>query len=258
MLASKYFQTYTVAGTTATAGTAITAAIPPFGGGPGVPCPLYQVDSAGKPLWVRGTGAVITHLVNLSYLTAGTAHTINVLRPLNFTYLTAAVAAGTTALPVAGDPGIYSTNYLYALPGGTGTANGPSGPSSVSDDGAASGDYVMYQLLDGTWQVDTVSSYSSGTLTVNTGTPTPTVSGNGGCYKNGVVFFFGVGTDTDPATNQKQPAWTTTASTTAQYVGNTYVGGVAGLHYGDPLLFVSNNITAAGTLVDATAAYMIH
>lgn len=265
MLAGKYFSTYTTGDYTAAAGTAFTAFVPPFGTGAqgGVPSPLYQVDGSGNPLWVRGTGAVKTQLVSLTYTVASpsAAQTVTVLRPLNFTYFTAAVAAGTTALPVAADPGVYSTNYKYSLPGGTGTGNGPSGPSNVADRVIAANDYVMYQLLDGTWVLDTVASgFSSGTITVTNGPPTPTVAGNGGCYKNGVLFHFGVAGVVDPATNQKQPAFTVAASANSlQLIGNTFAGGVAAMHYGDPLVLVcTNSGTAAGVLEEVTAAYMIH
>ena len=242
------YPTWATGNYTATAGTVITAFVPPVRGtANGAPL-LYQVDGSANPLWVRGTGAAVTHLNRLLYTTGTTAHTVTVLRPLNWTYFTTAIAKNVTAFTgIAADPGVYSTNYKYPLPAGQ------TGPANVADNAIASGDYIMYQLVDGTWVLDTAGgSFSAGALTVTTGTPNIT---GGGIAKNSVLFFFGATGDTDPATNQKHFACGTTASTTKQdLLPDQIIGSVAGIHPGDPLVVVSNNATAAGTL-DAVIAY---
>ena len=257
----KNYGSYTTGGQTATAGTVIVVPLPPYMG-EGVAPPIFKYNATAKKAdWMSGTGAALSRLATLQYTNPADAHALTILRPLNFTYFTAAVAAGTTNLPVAGDPGVYSTNYLYPLTGGNGFANGPGGPSQVSDHAAASGDYVMYQLLDGTWYVDTVAAgvYSAGILAVTNGPPSPTVAANGGCNANGPVFYFGSTSTLDPATGYKPSTISTTATAaTTIWIANTYAGSVTTLHYGDPLIVLSNNVTAAGTFNDVTIVYGRH
>lgn len=240
------YPTWSTGNYTATAGTAIAAFIPPMPGGGGPPV-LFKVDGSGNALWNRGTGTGRAHIARLLYTSSTTAHTITVMRPLNWTYTTAVVAAGGTSFSLKADPGVYSTNYKYPLP------SGQAAPANVADNAIASGDYVMYQLLDGTWVLDTAAgSYTSGAVTMTTGAPNIT---GGGVAINSPVFWFGAPGDTDPATGQKHFAVLSKASTTKEdIVPDQLVGFVASLHPGDPLIVESNNATAAGTL-DAVSAY---
>lgn len=241
------YTTWSTGNYTATAGTAIAAFIPPVPDAGGAHM-LYKVDGSGKPLWNRGTGTGMAHIARLLYTTGTTAHTVTVMSPLNWTYFTTAIAKNVTAFTgLKADPGVYSTNYKYPLPGSQ------TAPANVADNAIASGDYIMYQLVDGTWVLDTAAgSFSSGALTVTTGTPNIT---GGGIAANSPLFFFGATGDTNPASNQKHFAVATKASTTKEdLVPDQLIGFARSLHPGDPLVIVSNNATAAGTL-DAVSAY---
>ncbi len=113
----------------------------------------------------------------------------------------------------------------------------------------ASGDYVVYQLVDGTWVLDTIASGSFGsTLTLTTGTPSL-----GGIAANSPFFWFGVIGDSDPATGKVNPQWDTVASTTTVY---TDMAGLAtALRPGDPLIFYSANNAATGKLSFVSGTY---
>lgn len=241
------YQTFSTGNYTATAGTVISAFIPPTRG-QGTPW-MYSIDGAGNANWGRGIGAAYTHIARLLYTTGSTAHTVAVLRPLNWTYFTTAIAKNVTAFTgIAADPGVFSTSYKYGLPAGQ------AAPANLADDAIASGDFIMYQLVDGTWVLDTAAgSFSAGALTVTSGTPNIT---GGGINANSPLFFFGQAGDSDPATNQVQWSTLTTATTNrVDLLQDSLIGGPAAIHRGDPLVVVSNNATAAGHLDEVTAYY---
>ncbi len=260
------YPTFFVGSSTQTEGTAITALIPPNRGAAGPPL-LYQVDGQGQPNWIKGQGASKTHITRLQYTSGATAHTLTLFRPQNWTTFAAQVAKNTTSITLSDDPGVFSTNYRYPLPaqpGGAaswkvnppGTANAV-GPS-VADDAIASGDYVAYQLSDGTWRLDTVASgtFAGANLVLTTGTPNVT---GAVILKNSPLFLFGTTGDNDPATGTTHPTLPTIASTNDQ---NWDDGGVLGLfstlHYGDPCFLLSNNATNAGTLEFISGFYASH
>lgn len=223
---------------TAAGGTAFAALIAPFMGGPGRQRGLFNAQTSPKNL-----GQGIVHVEKVCYTTGATAHLIGLLRPLNYTYFKVALPANTTLVPNAtllDDPGVFSTNYKYDGVLGTGTA-------ALADDAITTGDYVAYQLVDGTWQLDTVASGTFGaSLTLTTGTPNVT---GGGVPAGSPLYFFGVAGDKDPATGQSQPQTLIAASQTrdATWASNGY-GVVSALHPGDPLLFYSPNTTNQGWL----------
>ena len=160
------------------------------------------------------------------------------MRPTNYTTLSAAVPKNTVIFNFTADPGLYSANYKYP------TANGGA-QRSAADDAIATGDYVAYQMDDGTWQADLVASVSTLAITLTTGTPNL----NGATIAAGKpVFFFAVGGETDPATGQTQPGFDTIVSTRNIWQSNSGVGLVSALHPGDPLLFLDANGTAADFL----------
>lgn len=227
------FSHFSLGRSTATAGTAIAALIPPFTGTPGDAANVFDLSKTPKNF-----GLGVTHVTKVCYTTAGTAHQIGIMRPFNYTWTTAAAAVNQADIVLYDDPGLYSTNYKYPSKHGKSAA--------VANNAIAASDYVVYQLVDGTWIVDTVSSVSS--LTVTLTTNIPNVSG-GGVAAGAPVYFFGVIGNSDPATGQVNPQNTIAASQTrdASWTGDGFPI-CSALHVGDPLLFYSANGTNAGTL----------
>lgn len=223
---------------TATAGTAITGLIPPWNGTPG----------AGNLNQRRGSpftfGEAVTRINTVCYTTGGTAHTIGIMRPLNYAYFTKAFPKNTTLLDtyLSGDPGVYSTNYLY---------NNGVAPAQVADAAISSTNkYVAYQLQDGTWILDTIASGTYGSsLTLTTGTPN---RATGQVLANTPFYYFGAIALSDPATGvvnpQTQIALSQTRDRTWADSGGQGFGIVSALNPGDPLMFYSPNGTNAGFL----------
>jgi len=228
---------------TAAPGTPIVQLVPPYGGFvPLGPLRVNLRDNFATPL-----SGGCPHVTSLVLLAGATPHTAWVLRPRNFTYFVAALPVNTTLIPnaaLAGDPGVYSTNYQYPTPGGI-------PPGQVADNAIAAGDYVAYQLADGSWQADKIASGTFGaSLTLATGTPNRT----GGSVLTGTpFFFFGVAGDVDPANGQADFGYDTIVST--RNVFQDPIAGIAqALHPGDPLLFFDANATNADVL-DVLSGY---
>ena len=94
--------------------------------------------------------------------------------------------------------------------------------------------------------MDTISSISTLTLTVNTGTPNRT---GAGIAVNAPIYLFGTVALLDPATGALDPATQIAASQTRDTTwSDTNFGIVSALHEGDPLLFYRPNPTASGVL----------
>jgi len=232
-------------------GTVIAAVVPPFAGPRSAPLVYGAVTvAAGSkpnpvPNWYEQP---YTHLTTLLYTTGTTAHAITVMRPLNWTTFAAAVAKNTTAISLTTDPGLYSTSYNYPLPGSQ------TAPALVADNALAAGDYVAYQLDDGTWQYDTIASgtFSGGNIVLTTGTP----NRNGATIAAGrPIFWFGVPADSDPATGQPHPFFDSIASTNKiDQIGGYNGEGIVTLHPGDPMIVESNNVTATG-IMDLVAGF---
>lgn len=221
------------------ANTVVTAIIPPYpatttGSGP----LLYNVvNTKTQPNWV--TAGALTHITTLLYTTTSTTHRNVIMRPFNWTYFAAAVAKNTTVVTIFDDPGVYSTNYKYSTPGGA-------PPTQVADNAIAANDYVAYQLADGTWMTDIVSSVSGLAVTLTTGTPNRT----GATIAIGApMYFFGIYTDADPATGGVSWQTDSTANTNRiNQIQDSTGCGVASLHPGDPLIFYGPNGSNAGVL----------
>lgn len=228
---------------TAAANTVFTRLIPPFvNQSPSAPKMFVYDPGQGVPNWWTPSDAW-AHVTDLVYTSLTTAHSLYILRPLNWTYFTAAVAANTTAVTLAADPGAYATKFKYPLPSSSALPN-------LANNLIAAGDYCCYQLNDGRWQLDLVAS-GSGTAPVMT-TGTPNVTG-AGINAYSPFFWFGAVGDTDPNTGVIQPLLTSVANTkiSQQTAGFSLWNS---LHRGDPLLFVSSNGTDAGVL-NALAGY---
>ncbi len=240
--------------------TVVASLIPPYVGAKGAGLMYNSIGgSNGRPNW---WDQWYTHLTDLIVTCSTTANIIYIMRPLNWTTVAAAVAKNTTAVVLTDDPGIYSTNYRYELPGQTwnppGTVN-TVGPCATNN-ALAAGDYVAIQLADGSWHLSTVASGTFAAVVLTTGTPNFT----GGTIAAGApCFFFGIFSDTVPATKTVHLIRTPIASTQqvnllASWGGNaSAVGGGGGastglgvptLFPGDPLLIYNPNATATTTV----------
>lgn len=243
-------QSFFVGGATATAGTAFTAFIPPHTRTGGSAPYLYQATASGPtgaPWWGGKVGR--THINNLGYVSGTTAHTLVVMRPLNWVRITTAVAANSQTVVLEEDPGVYSTNFNYPI-------NGTQYPAAAADNAIAGSDYVAFQLVDGTWHFSAVTSVSTLTLTITTATPNVT---GGGAAANTPCYFFGVSTDTNPCTGRAHPAFNPPIPASGELL-TTFCSAagevlVSSLFPGDPMILYSANGTAAGRLTHVSGFY---
>lgn len=156
-----------------------------------------------------------TRVSKVVYTAAGTAHTLTFLRPIGRTTTTAATAAAVAVINLTADPGV--TGNLIA-------AN----------------DLLAVRETDGVTRLYVVSSVSTLAITLTAGLTAGVASG-------GRVWNFGVSGDTNPADGEAHPAFAGTASATVTY-SDAEGGIVATFLQDDPILFESDNSTAAGTL----------
>lgn len=241
--------------TTASANTTFRRLIAPFTGNSGTAPKLFKVDAdststskPGKCNW-NGPEDAFSHITDLWYTSETTAHSCYILRPLNYTHFPSAVGSNTTTVTVAYDPGTWATAGVYKY----GVANGDTGVPNFANNAIAANDFVAYQLLDGTWQIDTISSTTSATVYVLT-TGTPNVTG-AGIAQYAPLFFFGIQTDTDPATGNVHPVFDSIANTNVTFRSSSNGFGLwNSLHKGDPMIFHSSNGTTAG-LLEVLAGY---
>jgi hypothetical protein len=198
---------------------------------------------AGSP--IGKVSPYFTHVTKVIFSTpTATAETIGIMRPFNYTTFAADAAAGATTLSLTADPGLYSTaaNWKY------GTVL--NGTPSVADNAIATSDVLVYQLADGSWEVNVVTG-GSGTA--------PTVSAIGGSQigakAGGLVYFFGVIADSDPNTGAVSPQTTIAASATRDASwSDTICGVVHALHAGDPLVFYDPAVSS-GSILEACCGY---
>jgi hypothetical protein len=240
---------------TATAANAMAVLLPPWPGVP--PGRLMQVvkvpAGTGSLPRIEG-GEGILHVTKMVLTTPSNTQKIAIMRPRNWTYTTVAIAKGVTVIPNAAlkdDPGLFSTNYKY---------NNGLAPAAPGDDTIATGDYVAYQLADGTWQVDIIASGTFGsTLTLTTGTPNTT---NGYIPANSPFYFFGIITSADPAVSGNmayaaagytwnpdfQATIVASATNDQTVLDNNGYGLMSAFNPGDPLMVYHPQTTAAGIL----------
>lgn len=159
------------------------------------------------------------------YTAAGTAHALKFLRPIGRTTASAAAAAGQAVINLAADPGV-SGNLI------------------------AANDVLAIRETDGVTRVYTVQSVS--TLAI-------TLTGNlvAGAAAGAKVWNFGVEADVNPADGVTHPSFAGTASTTVTYEDREN-GVVATFNVDDPILFSSDNVTAAGTLNMLSFGYSVN
>lgn len=215
-------------------------------------------------------GTIITSLIQprnktrakittLKYTAAGTAHTLTVLKALAKCKVVTAVAASGTSVVLNRDPGNYSANFaLDALKGpntdGTQAAGFTGGLTPiVANNLIASGDFLAIQTANpnvfNLASVSAASTAANGQCTVTVGAA-PT----GGYPAGAEVYFFGTTTDSHPITGEAHPQYAGTASV---QVSHDASGGEVAAAYGidEPLLFHSDNATAAGTLDIISGVY---
>lgn len=160
----------------------------------------------------------VSRITKVVYTAAGTAHTLTFLRPIGRTTAAATGAAGQANVSFAAEPGA-GANIL------------------------AANDNVAIRETDGitrNYLVSSVPGAYPGTVVLTTNLVAGVVSGS-------KIWNLGVETDTDPATGLAHPALAGTASVTSTYQDSDG-GVVGGTAQDDPILFSSNNATAAGTL----------
>ncbi len=259
--------TFQVPGQVQTGGTAIVAFIPPYTGPQGEARNLFTVDTSltipgttivGRPGnlkggsdagWGQGSVAgAFTHVTDFCSINSSTQHAWVIMRPLNWTYFTAALPKNTTAIPNAtlkDDPGLYSTNYRYPTPGGV-------APAQVADAAINSTNkYVAYQLADGTWQMDTITSGTFGaTLTLTTGTPN---RAGGAIPQYSPFFYFGATNLNDPWTGANTVFYPTVSTT--EFRSTNMATLFQTFHRGDPMILFNANGTGQDYFSGAFGVY---
>jgi hypothetical protein len=250
---------WSLGGSAPATGTAIAALIPPYSGFSTDGIKLFQVTPPTPSVlngWVGanwiGPEDCYTHITSVNTLQGSTANIWYIMAPTNWTYTTAAAAKNTSSLFVPVDPGLYSVNFRYPL------ASGVTKPAGVADAALASGDYLAYQLLDGTWQVNTTNTTYGGTTAgaITLATALPNVTG-GGVAANSPVFLFKIYSASLPYTGNAQWSSTPKASTgpTNLFAPDPILSGFSAVHKGDPLLIFNPNVTAASVLMGAAGFY---
>lgn len=187
------------------------------------------INSAVQPR--KGGFARVT---TLRYNNGGTAHNGTWLRCLGRTKAAAVGAAGQPVVSIAADSGVT-----------TGFSN--NGVPIVNANAISAADTVMIRETDGIARPYIVSSVAglAITLTANLAAGVNTTSD---------FWFFGILADTDPRTGTAHIVANLPASAITIYADDT--GGVcAAIGQDEPILFQSNNVTAAGTVEQLSGAY---
>lgn len=201
----------------------------------------YQTANADTLITriIPGETGAIARVTSLVYRPAGTAHNLYFLRPCGSNTVASALAAAGTAL-------ILSGNILN--------------PAGAVAHTPAANDYILVKLDNGYWHLTTISAWTAGTFTMTLSTAVP--SGRS-IAAGATVYFLGVVGD------EWNIKFETTASTVLDLKGGD--GGIAetGLPagsfatatygnrsgQGDPMLFISDNATAAGFLRQLSGYY---
>ena len=188
---------------------------------------LTQTAGTRIQLLMGGVGGKFTNLINMSYTAGTTAHTITIMRGQSRTTVNGAVAGGGTSVVVNA-----------ALLKGDGITV------------PAANDSVGIRLSNGTWFLSTISAYNSTTLTYTLNTAIP----SGLKVLNGAKFvLFGVAGDSWHASYTFAAA--ASATTNFPALAGQDMSVCRASYPGEPLMFDSNNATAAGTLNNAEVGY---
>lgn len=191
-----------------------------------------KTETAGtriqKLLGGYGGSSLFTHVLNMRYTAQGTAHTLTLMRGASRGRVASDLAAAGTAL--VSD---------VALTDGAGNA-----PANL--------DFVAVRLDNGDWHLSRISAWSAATLTLTLETAIPT----GRTAKKGArIVMYGVAGDAMHADRQ----FTGTASATTNFpvLAGQELSLCRATAPGEPILFDSDNATAAGTLEYAQVGYGI-
>jgi len=188
----------------------------------------------------------MTHIAELVAVAGATAHNLYLLRPLNYTTVNGAAAAGQKVVNLTADPGVYSTNYQYPLlnAGPSGQVSNPLPTFQTADNPIAANDYLAFETPDGAFYFDKVASVATLAITMTNNLPA------GGLASGARVWFFATSADVDPATGVGQVNFLTTVSSTNSLSAIVGAGNdiVSSLHPYDPILLYDANATAADTI----------
>lgn len=207
-------------GITANAGTVINCLIPPR----------------------KNSFSIIT---TLRYSNGGTTqgHTLTFLKPVGVTTVTSATTAGQKVVPLVADP----SQYL-----------GPNGSTSgqTVNNPTSAGDYLVFELPDGTFYFDTANSTVTTVVTMSTNLPTR------GLAAGAKVWNLKVTGQKDPWTGIAFPtmlapfqiALNTVGEYTIQDIEN---GLVRSNQQYQPMIVQSNNISVAGTIDWISGVYSV-
>lgn len=209
---------------TQTAGTLINALVPP----------------SGNPGWY-------TRLLWVNYIVGTTTHNITILREKGRATVNGVAASGQAVFNISADPG------------GTAANLGPNGTiSQLATDALGGSDWLVFQLPDGTYYFDKVSSIATLAVTMTNNLPT------NGLASGATVWFMGQAADTNPldilaAAHPKfniAAAGSATVATplpggtvgTQPVVPSDIMGLCVSTRTNSPLLIQSSNGTTAGTI----------
>lgn len=192
----------------------------------------YHTESAGTAIVevIPPSGNGIVQVQRLVYTSAATAHTLYIMRACGQTTTVQGSLSGATTITLAQtDPGKATTG---------------------ADETLAASDYLVWQSQTGKYFADTVSSVSGSVVTLSNALTADVLAGAN------VWAFMELGRATH---TQLKPA----VSTTTEYIG-IFQAGIPiqqGLNFsrsgsGEPLLIISNNITAAGSIDYISGVYV--
>ncbi len=194
--------------------------------------PFTRYGGAGKKTATAGTriqyvvpgrGNVFTHVLRFRYTVAGTAHTLTLMKGVDRTTISEDAAASQAVVKVT-----------RALLDGGGNA-------------LAANDLVTIKQPNGDWAFATVSSVADAGLTI-----TLSASLSFAIKKNAAIVNFGVPGDSIHTPMQ----FNSSTSTTKDFPATAIPGSIAvGNAPNEPIIFDSDNGTAAGTLEDIQFGY---
>jgi hypothetical protein len=187
----------------------------------------YHTENAATIIQenIQGINGKRVAVIGLDYLPAATAHTLTFLEAIGKTSTVTGCRTTTSGANAAGQAVLNVTDA----------------PTDTAGNATAANDVIAYQLPNGTWEFNTVSSLSTKAITLGTNIATAPSAG-------AKVLIFGVAGDRANFTLG------TVASTLLQFNGDHPV--YVAKNMSDPVVFQSNNGTNAGFLHNMLAAYI--
>jgi hypothetical protein len=175
-----------------------------------------------------------TRLMKLEYTSAGTAHTVTMMRPLSKTTLSAAAGTGQAVVNLTAEPGAGIAAYGTTVAGAI-----------------AANDYlVIRKESTGVSYLVKVSSVATLAITLTANVPVAFAAGD-------TVWFYGVPTNVQTNTARGHVALLPPVSATTTYASTDWGEGIFTTSERDaPVIVSSTNATAAGTIKLINAAYL--